>query len=161
MALTVRACLLSALKHIVAPQDSQSSAIMSVLAPTTIDTPAAPPIENMDNNQMSQVSQSAVTMLTPAPIDTPTAPPIRNADDIQVLRQKQYICTKMCLGHGCSHVCLFASLTSCRCVISLIYYRAFYSENWCHQHPKGTIGKFNHHFNFLDPKILEVYYSFT
>lgn len=102
MALTVRACLLSALKHIVAPQDSQSSAIMSVLTPTTIDTPAAPPIENMDNNQMSQVSQSAVTMLTPAPINTPTAPPIRNADDIQVLRQKQYICTKMCLGHGCT-----------------------------------------------------------
>ena len=52
-----------------------------------------------------------------------------------------------------SKVCLH---TPCSCVISLTYYRAFYSEDWCRQHPEGTVGEFNRDFDFLDPKVLQV-----
>ena len=61
------------------------------LGPEPIDTLAAgAPTENMDDIQVPQDSQSAMTMPGPTPIDTPAAGALtRNADNIQVPQDSQ------------------------------------------------------------------------
>jgi hypothetical protein len=40
-------------------------------------------------------------------------------------------------------------------MISLTYHRTFYSEDWCREHPEGTVGEFNRDFATLDANLLK------